>query len=213
MIHKIKSLLKSNFAFTALVFTCTAIIILFFLSSTKKPNLVEGFHQYLVEKNYGKDIEKYAEKFNLPADYFKALANLECSGNNNNPNRFEPKVYEEILKVQQGKRKRYGYITRDMIDGASEQAIKNLATSWGPFQLLGYKCLQMGVYVHDIRGKHAVYWGMKWIKHEYGHLLDSNRYIDAFHYHNTGRVFPKDSVSLTFDPDYVKDGIKYMEQF
>ena len=78
---------------------------------------------------------------------------------------------------------------------------------------MGYKCLQLGVNVNDIRGDEALDWGAKWIKLEYGHLLKKKRYKDAFHYHNTGSLYPKSGPPKTYHPDYVSNGLKYMNYF
>ena len=104
-------------------------------------------------------------------------------------------------------------ITHEMIADASDEALKNLAKSWGPFQLMGYKCLHLDVKVKDLRGDDALDWGAKWIKLEYGHLLRKKRYKDAFHYHNTGKTYPKSGIPKTHDPKYVDNGLKYMAYF
>lgn len=181
--------------------------------NSSQPNLIEGYINYKVEMNFGNDIDKYAARVNLPPEYFKALAQLECSGNTNNPHRFEPYVYKQFQKVLAGEIQSYENITRDMIYGASDKAIRELATSWGPFQLMGYKCIQLGVYVHDLRGKHAVYWGIRWINHDYGKLLRNKNFKDAFHYHNTGEKHPANGKSKTYDPNYVTNGLKYLKYF
>jgi hypothetical protein len=100
-----------------------------------------------------------------------------------------------------------------MLEDASDEALKNLARSWGPFQLMGYKCVQLGVNVKDIRGEDALELGVKWIDKEYGHLLKNKRYRDAFHYHNTGRLYPADNKVLTHDPLYVEKGLQYIQEF
>lgn len=205
--HKTKSL------YNPIVIVCCLIIVAIFFLESPKPNIIEAYKNYKVEENYGELIEKHASRLNLPVEYFKALALLESSGNNNTPHRFEPKVYKKLKRVQKGEQAHYENITRDMIDGASDKAIRDLATSWGPFQLMGYKCIQLGVYVHDLRGKDAVYWGIRWINHDYGKFLRSHKFQDSFHYHNTGRTFPQDGNAFTFDPNYVNNGIKYMQHF
>ncbi|MBL7944278.1 MAG: hypothetical protein JNM00_16035, partial [Flavobacteriales bacterium] len=97
---------------------------------------------------------------------------------------------------------------------ASDEAIDNLSTSWGPFQLMGYKVLGMGVNVSDIRDDHsAALWGAKWIKKEYGHFLEKKKWKDAFHYHNTGRRYPISGGPRTHDPYYVSNGLRYIKYF
>lgn len=185
--------------------------IIFFYSSEYSP--IELYALHKVERNYGLEIEKAAHEFNLPASYMKALAMLECSGDKNLPSRYEKHIYERLKLVKSGKRKKYESLTNRMVRSVSDDALKNLATSWGPFQIMGYKCVQLGIFVHHLRGKEAVHWGAKWIKLNYGDLLREGRFKDAFHFHNTGRIFPKDGKSMTHDPLYVSKGLHYMNYF
>ena len=78
---------------------------------------------------------------------------------------------------------------------------------------MGYKCVGLGVNVKDIRGEDGLEHGVRWIKEEYGRFLKKGKFKDAFHYHNTGRKFPRDGVSRTHDPRYVDKGLAYMEYF
>lgn len=166
-----------------------------------------------VEENYGKAIDSCAKIFNLNSRYIKSLTCLECSGRTDRPNRFEKHVYKRLKKVREGKLTDYEGVTTQMLADASDDALKNLATSWGPFQIMGYKCLHLNINVADLRGNDAVYWGVKWINMEYGHLLKKGRYRDAFHYHNTGRVYPANGKPTTYDPNYVSNGLEYMKYF
>lgn len=166
-----------------------------------------------VEENYGLAIDSCARILGIPASYAKALACLECSGRTDMPKRYEPHVYKRLLKVQKGQIKEYEGIRHSHIADANDEALRNLATSWGPFQIMGYKCLHLDILVANLRGDNAVYWGMKWISMEYGNLLKNKRYKDAFHYHNAGCVYPSNGKAKTYDPDYVKRGLEYMEVF
>lgn len=166
-----------------------------------------------VNENYGTIIDSCARVVGLSSAYLKALACLECSGRTDMPKRFEKHVYKRLKNVREGKLASYEGVTSAMIQDASDDALKNLATSWGPFQIMGYKCLHLHINVADLRGKDAVYWGVKWIKGEYGHLLQKGRYRDAFHYHNTGRVYPADGKPTTYDKNYVPNGLTYMRCF
>ena len=138
---------------------------------------------------------------------------LESSGNKTIPNRFEKHVFNELKKVKLGTRKNYENITQETIHDASDEALKNLASSWGPFQLMGYKCVLLEINVSDVRGKDALYWGIKWIDLTYGEYLRNEEYKNAFHIHNTGKKYPKDGKSLTFNPYYIDNGLKYIKMF
>ena len=167
----------------------------------------------MTESNYGSEVEEVAEKYHLPAPYLKALIVLECSGKKPVKPRYEKHIFNRLKKVRDQKGRTFEKIDQSVIGDASDEALKNLARSWGPLQLMGYKCLHLDVKVNDIRGEDALDWGARWIKMEYGHLLRKKRYADAFHYHNTGKLFPKDSITSTHDPKYVENGLAYIEYF
>ena len=163
--------------------------------------------------HYGAEVHKWAEDFKLPETFLLALIQLESGGRKPAGKRFEFHVFERLNEVRNGKRKQYEQITSADLVGASDEAIRNLATSWGPFQLMGYKCIQLDVQLRDIRGKNAILEGVKWIDLTYGDVLRSGRYEDAFHMHNTGKPLPANGEPTTFHPDYVNRGMAYMRKF
>ena len=162
-------------------------------------------------ENYGIQINKLATEANLPPSYFIALITLECSGKADVKPRFESHVYKSLKQVRDKTLANYGSITHKTIHDASDEALRNLATSWGPFQLMGYQCIELGVNVADIRGDNSLYWGVYWINKRYGKALREKRFKDAFHIHNTGRPYPTSGKPMTYDPKYVDRGIHYME--
>lgn len=167
----------------------------------------------LTRFNYSSEVKDVAEEYDLPEEYLLALIVLETSGSKPAGKRYEPGVYRRLVQLKNGERSRYESVRKHHLDNASEEAVRNLATSWGPFQLMGYKCIAMDIHVKDLRGGDAVENGVKWIAEEYGHLLRKKRFKDAFHYHNTGRLFPKVGKPKTHDPQYVNKGLGYMEYF
>ncbi len=170
----------------------------------------------VVEKtliNYGQEVSVYAAKYKLPVSYLLALIVLESSGRKIIPPRFEPHVYDRLKEVKHGKRPSYEHVTPAHIADATDDALKNLSSSWGPFQLMGYKCLLLDIKIKDIRGNDAVFWGIHWIDLTYGRELKNGKFKDAFHIHNTGRKYPKYGRPFTHDPGYVQRGLSYMQKF
>jgi len=165
------------------------------------------------EHNYSKEVREIAAELNLSYEYLMALIVLETSGTKPAGSRFEKHIYKKLIQLQEGKRAKFEDLTPADVQGASDEAIRNLATSWGPFQLMGYKCLGLGVNIRDIRDEGSLKLGARWIKKEYGHLLKKKRYRDAFHYHNTGKLYPSSGVVKTHDPNYVSKGLTYMDYF
>lgn len=163
--------------------------------------------------NYGSSIDFYANDLKLNPAYFKSLIVLECSGKKEIPPRFERRVFEQLKNVRDGKQKHYYNIKKKHIADASDDALKNLATSWGPFQVMGYQVLRMDINIKDLRGPKSIYWGIKWINERYGRKIKKEKYHDAFHIHNTGSPYPKYGRPRTHNPHYVPNGIKYMQYF
>lgn len=180
---------------------------------TKKPDV--GPYEVGVEAaiaNYGTEIKRLSKKYDLSPDYLMALIMLECSGRRDVPPRFEKGIYKKLQEVQSGKRTLEG-ISKGEIGDASDEALRNLASSWGPFQLMGYKCLHLGIQIKDLRGENSLEHGVEWINRTYGDYIRKGRYEDAFHIHNTGHPVSKPGKYNTYDKNYVPNGIRYMEHF
>lgn len=165
------------------------------------------------EKNYGKQIDSLATVFDVSSSYLKALICLECSGRKTFTPRFEKRVFESLKEVRDGVYDHFGTIKTAQLSDASDAAIKNLASSWGPFQLMGYQCIELGVNVKDIRGDKSLYWGTYWVNRRYGKYIRQNKFKDAFHIHNTGKPYPILGKPYTYDPNYIKNGLMYMSCF
>ncbi len=166
-----------------------------------------------VETNYGEEIKKQALKRNLNSDFLKAICMLECSGRKIVPSRFEPHVYKKLVAVKKTKGAFYERIQHHQIKMMSDGAIRNLSSSWGPFQLMGIRSVNLNCSVSDLRGPLAVEKAIEWIDAEYGYLIKEKRYKDAFHKHNTGKLYPDFGPPKTFNPQYVNLGIRFMDYY
>jgi hypothetical protein len=166
-----------------------------------------------IERMYGQELSSLAAKHSLPPEYLKALIMLETSGRKRIPPRYEAHVYEELIALQQHRRTRYEHVRAQHLKGKNASYLKELASSWGPFQIMGYKSIELGLDISDLHGPKAIEHGVYWINKDYGHILRRKQYKDAFHYHNTGRRHPQKAPSQTHDPKYVSRGLRYMEYF
>lgn len=167
----------------------------------------------MVVINYGREIDAAAKTFKISSAYLKALCMLESSGRYPVNPRYEKYIYTKLKLVKAGLLKKFEHVTSTHLKHANDEAIQNLSTSWGPFQLMGYKCMLMGINVIDIREDSSVYWGVKWIDMTYGNYLRKKQFSDAFHIHNTGQKVPSNKKPKTFDPLYISNGLKYMKYF
>lgn len=163
--------------------------------------------------NYKYDVLQAAKKYELQPSYLMALIMLECSGKKNIKPRFEKHVYRKLKALRDGKIKKFENLTPETIHDANDDALRNLAKSWGPFQLMGYKCVILELNIKDIRGVNSIDYGADWINMTYGDYLRKKRFKDAFHIHNTGQPYPKNGRPRTYDPNYVNKGLKYMNYF
>jgi hypothetical protein len=163
--------------------------------------------------NYEDEVRAAADEFNLPFSYLMSLIQLECSGKKPAGYRFEPHVFKRLQDVRDGKRNNYENVTSKHLSDASDDALKNLATSWGPFQLMGYKCILLDVKIRDIRGGNGVHFGAEWINRTYGNRLRNSEFKNCFHLHNTGITYPKAGLPTTHDPQYVPRGLAGISRF
>lgn len=170
--------------------------------------------EYRAHTNYGQEVWTLAEEEQLPYSYLMALIVLECGGKSPCGKRYEAHVFRRLQQVREGRRAAYGPLVRRDLQGVSDAALRNLATSWGPFQLMGYQSIGLNTTVLELRSSEtALNHGLRWIAETYGDDLRAGRYKDAFHRHNTGRPFPVDGQVLTHDPLYVEKGLRYMTFF
>lgn len=175
-------------------------------------DLAVAFAIKKVNANYGRRVELFARQLDLPVNYFKALILLECSGNYPPGSRYEPHVFAQLLAVQQGTIPAYSGIRQAHLKGRSKKTLQQMATSWGPLQIMGYHSIHLGIHIDELKGERSLYHGMVWAKQNYGHLLKKKAYRDAFHFHNTGKPYPKIGAPLTHDRYYVGNGIRYMQK-
>lgn len=167
----------------------------------------------VTQMHYGDEVVAEAAKRGLPAAYFLALIELETGGRRPAGRRFESHIFKRLQAVQQGRRDQLENVSTADLVGASEEALRNLATSWGPFQLMGYKCIGLEVQIRDLRGPDAVAHGIRWIDETYGDRLRAGQFKDAFHVHNTGKPYPAAGPPTTYHPDYVERGLASMKRF
>jgi hypothetical protein len=163
--------------------------------------------------NYKDSVVQASNEFNLPPEYLLALITLESSGRKVVPKRFEPRVYQRLKRVKSGNRSSMEDVSTNDLREVNDAGLRNLASSWGPFQIMGYKSYDLGIYVADIRGERSVYHGARWIDRNYGDELRKGQFKDAFHIHNTGKPFPADGRARTHNPNYVVKGLELVRYF
>ncbi|WP_448519791.1 hypothetical protein [Rhodoflexus sp.] len=210
-------LLKRPYFWIVLLAACCGGVLLYIalqpspLQSNQQAAAV-AFALRKVDTNYGTQVDALSVKLGLPANYIKALILLECSANDPPGSRYEAQVFEKLQAVQRGEIAAYSGIRQEHLRGKSRTTLQQFATSWGPLQIMGYHSIHLGIHIDELKGDKSLYHGMKWVKQNYGHLLKKKAYQDAFHFHNTGKLYPKFGPPLTYDRYYVGNGLLYMQK-
>lgn len=165
------------------------------------------------EYNYNTAISHLARRYNFSPYYLKALIVLETSGRTENLSRFEPAIFTKLKALQATDLEQFENLTTVQVQGLSNAQLQLMATSWGPFQIMGYKHVFLEISLDELRGENALEHGVEWIDRTYGSKLRAKQFKDAFHIHNTGQAFPENGTPTTHDPNYVQNGLKYMKLF
>lgn len=162
-----------------------------------------------VKINYEAQVQQICQELNLPPEYFLALIILECSARKNPPSRYEPRVFEKLKAVKNGKLASYSGLTKADLQSYNEATLKLLATSWGALQIMGYNCIFLKISIEELKGANSLWHGIHWCKINYGKYLEKGDFKNAFHIHNTGKPHPAFWFPQTHDPLYVNKGLAY----
>lgn len=163
--------------------------------------------------NYKDKVIDLANTFDLSPSFLMAVIALESSGRAKVPSRYEKKIYKKLLLLKKGKIKSFENIKQQDLKKISKKKLKKLACSYGPFQIMGYKCFFLNIPFDSLIGDRNMYYAVQWINITYGKSLRTNEYKDAFHMHNAGRKYPKNNKPTTHDPNYVNKGLSYEKAF
>ncbi len=179
----------------------------------KKPDTDHkgGFNMAII--NYSQTIDSLAHIFKISPNYLMALIMLESSGKKKVAVRFEKRIYKQLLLTQKGKISGFEQISAKTLASFSKKDLKKLACSYGPFQIMGYKSIELKIPLETLTGKNHLYWAIKWINSDYGTYVKNGDYKNAFHIHNAGTEYPDNGIPTTYDPEYVKNGLRYMKYF
>jgi hypothetical protein len=119
--------------------------------------------------------------------------------------RFEPHVFRRLQAVRDGLLGAYNRITRTDLQNASDDALRNLATSYGLSQIMGWHVIKnLRCSIADLRDpdKHLFY-TVKLLTLTGGIHLRSRDYASVLRIWNTGSANGK-----TYHGDYVENALK-----
>jgi hypothetical protein len=162
-------------------------------------HIYQSFHGHIQYATWGTEI---------PPEYLAALISLESYPPGNwDSERFEQKVYERLLKLKQNGTP-FNSIPREKIISLTESELRQLATSYGLTQIMGYHCLELGCSIEDLRSSDHLLWSVAYIRRHYLKYIKQKQWEICFKMHNTGNPFGK-----THNKDYVEKGLKRMEYY
>jgi ketosteroid isomerase-like protein len=122
-----------------------------------------------------------------------------------NAKRFEKGVYHHLISVRDGLLHSYDNITRKDLAGMSDDAIRNLATSWGCTQIMGWHLIHnLKGTIEDLRdiNQHFRY-TVQLLKLVGGRYMRDGDLASVLHIWNTGHANGK-----TYHEDYVTNALK-----
>lgn len=154
------------------------------------------------------EIQEAVDGTEIPPEYLAALISLESHpAGNRDSRRFEPAVYERLLDLKYSGES-FGYIPRSKVQDLNDQKLRELATSYGLTQIMGYHCLELGCSIPDLKGEFHLLWAVAYIRDHYGKQIRKQDWEASFRIHNTGRPD-----GTTARKDYVEKGLARMQYY
>jgi transglycosylase-like protein with SLT domain len=148
----------------------------------------------------------------LVPEFLAALIANE-SGGRADACRYEPIVYGALVKVQQGRKPRFGGFIREQLADKTPGELRALATSWGLTQIMGYNAAAKGVRVgftgEEARAPETNLALAAEMLTDFArrfHLDPARDFPALLHTWNTGSPDGR-----TFDPEYVPRALQRME--
>ncbi len=182
------------------------LIIFFFLLSCFSD--MDDSIMYYIYQKYHQQILYAVDGTEIPASYLAALISLESYPLGDwDSERFEIKIYNRLIDLKY-RGIAFGNVPRDKIIKLNDNEIKQLATSYGLTQIMGYHCLSLGCSIDDLRGSDHLLWSVDFIRKNYLQYIKSNKWEECFRIHNSGRPTGK-----TFNKNYAEKGIKRMKLY
>ncbi len=134
-----------------------------------------------------KEIARATRGTDIPPAYMAAIISLESHPpGNRDSERFEPYVYERLRELKENNRS-FGKIKRETLLTMSDAQIRQLATSYGLTQVMGFHCLELGCSIADLQGPYHLQWSVEYMMRHYGPHARKRAWEACFRIHNTGR--------------------------
>ena len=140
--------------------------------------------------------------------YMAALISIESSPpGNRESERFEPNVYRRLKELKY-EGTAWGGLNRKDLARYNDAGLRQLATSYGLVQIMGYHCIEMGCEVSELKGDYQLQWAAVYMQNHYEKHARQRQWSQCFRIHNTGRPDGRPHRS-----DYVERGLARMQYY
>lgn len=154
------------------------------------------------------EIERATRGTAISPAYLAAIITLESRPpGNRDSRRFEPNIYERLKQARAGIRP-YGRMGPGLLGRMSDSHLREMATSHGLTQIMGYHCLDLGCDVRDLKSEHHLQWAVVWMHRRYRKYARAGKWEACFRIHNTGKPDGR-----TYHADYVQRGLRRMSYY
>jgi hypothetical protein len=165
-----------------------------------------------IRAQLGAAIAAACAKSLVPEAFLAGLISVENSRLDPHASRFEKAVFENLKKLRNPLvfwRRSWNSITQGDLRGASDEALVNLATSFGWTQIMGWWSIPLRCTVADIRDpeKHLIV-AVNLLHRTAARQLRAAQFGDVLRIWNTGRPDGK-----TFDPGYPTNALRVMNAY
>ena len=128
----------------------------------------------------------------------------------NIPPRFEPNIFKRIKAVAEGEPAEYAGVTQTDLAGTDASYWRDLSSSWGPTQIMGYHAVRLNESLWNLRQPSTHYPIAAKIMAEFTdrfNLDPTKQFEEMFRVWNVGVPHGRE----TFDPNYISNGIMRMQ--
>ncbi len=174
-----------------------------------------------IKAKLGLQIDIACDKSHLVVPEFLAgLISVENSRVSSLATRFEPGVYSQLRNLRDFgviwhkglPRRNYNGITRAQLKGMSDDALRNLATSYSYTQIMGWHVMTAPLASYSISelrsSERHLRFAVMLLEHDCGQFLKTKDYPAVLRIWNTGK--PKGE---THDPFYVANAVSVAQQY
>ena len=163
-----------------------------------------------IKTQWGAAIQEACKYSSVPPEFLAALIAGE-SGGDPSARRFEKSVYNKFQNVLRGYVGSYANLSKGDLGALGDAAIRDLATSWGLTQVMGYHTARRpgGVAILKDPETHLKFaLGLVAEFAERFQLSVTTEFTEMFRCWNTGRPNGQ-----TYDPKYVERGLARLETY